>query len=195
MKLARLSDKEKVVEILLESFATNPTFQFLIRNNKRKQHYVERIASYAFDFAIRRRGVVLSNNEKGVALCFKYDYMKKDMIDIIRMVTLVIRAFAVRKIFKILRHTNYVEKTRPQCGDYYYFWFFGVLSEEQPKTSGRELAIHVLKKAESESKDIYAETTLEKNKRVYERFGFEVYKEWYNPENELNVWFMRKLAA
>ena len=65
-----------------------------------------------------------------------------------------------------------------------------MLAEEQPKISARDLTIALFEKAKIQRIPIYAETTLEKNKKVYERFGFKVYKTWINQTNGIQVWFM-----
>jgi hypothetical protein len=192
MKQATIEDKKTVLRILENSFLDNPTLLFLIRNPERRQFYIRRIAEYAFDFAIRRNGVYLSDSGLGVAICFQYDFMKRDLLDYWNMFKMVVSAFRIRRLISIFRHTKTVERFRPENGDYLYFWFFGVAPDETPRVSARELSLQIMEMAERNKKDIYAETTLLKNRRVYERFGFEVYHSWFNPENGIQVWFMRK---
>jgi ribosomal protein S18 acetylase RimI-like enzyme len=192
MKNASISDKECVVSILTQSFLKNPTLLYLIRNKRNKERYIKRVVNYAFNFAIRREGVFLSENRKGVAICFQYNYMKQDYIDIIRLSKAIISAFSIRKLLVTAYHNYHIEKQRPSDGRYLYFWFFGVDPQEQPKQSAKDLATNIIKMSNYQELDIYAETTLEQNKRVYERYGFEVYKHWQNPINKINVWFMHK---
>jgi len=192
MKLATAKERETAIHILTKSFCDNPTLLFLIRSKKKKTNYIKKIAEYAFDFAFRRNGVFLSDSENGVAICFKYNFMKRDIIDFFLLIRMVISAFALCRIIKIMKHSTYIEKVRPANGEYMYFWFFGVKPEEQPKVSARELAVTIITMAKRKQLDLYAETTLPQNKLVYERFGFEVYRHWYNKTNGINVWFMRK---
>ena len=192
MRIATQNDRSTVIDILTRSFLDNPTLLFLARSQKNREKYIARIAEYAFDFAIRREGVFISDNEKGVAICFRYNYMKRDFRDALMTAQLVVRAFSIRRILSIVYHNYMVNRTRPQKGNYLYFWFFGVEPDEQPRVSGRELWRGILNIANYQHLDVYAETTLRKNKIIYERFGFTVYHKWENPLNHITVWFMQR---
>ena len=194
MRLANNYEKHKVVKILTTAFHNNPTMLFMIRDTSKKNYYIKKIAEYAFEFAFRRNGVYISDSGEGVAICYKYNFMKKDLLDFFFQLKLVLKAFKIKRLFSIMRHTTRIENTRPASGRFFYFWFFAADPKEQPKTSARELAYNIMRMAKNKKMAIYAETTLIKNKNVYERFGFEVYRKWFNPESGFNVWFMRKLA-
>ncbi len=192
MKLATIQNKEQVVRILTKSFMNNPTLLYIIRSHKNKEKHIWQVASYAFDFAIRRNGVYLSENGRGAAICYNYKCLEKDFKDTLKLLKAIVMAFSIRKIIITAYHNYKVQTQRPRHGKYLYFWFFGVEPDEQPKVSARDLALGIISMAKQQKLDLYAETTLEQNKRVYERFGFEVYKHWINPINNINVWFMRK---
>lgn len=192
MKTANIHDKSKVVGIIAKAFEDNPTLLFLIRNTKNKRYYLECIAGYAFEFAVRRHGVFLSDNDRGVAICFRYNYMKKDVRDLINLLKLILLAFSIRRILLIFYHNHYIEHIRPQDGNFLYFWFFGALPELQQGRSARDLSSEIFAMARKSGLDILAETTLKKNKTVYERYGFKTYLQWYNPYNKIHVYFMRK---
>jgi len=40
------------------------------------------------------------------------------------------------------------------------------------------------------SKDI--ETTVERNLKLYQYVGFEIYHHWYDAKEDLNVWFLKR---
>jgi len=191
MKQAKKTDKAKVVAILEKSFAENNTLLFLTREKNR----IRKIAEYAFDYAIRRKGVFLSDSENGVAICYEYNRKKKDLIDYFYELKLFFSALSLKRVHKILAHTKKIENSRPKDGNFLYFWFFGAKPESLKHNSAKELYLNILKLAKKKQLNIYAETTILKNKNVYERFGFEVYKQWFNPDTGFNVWFMRKIIV
>ena len=191
MKLAKKKDKAKVVAILEKSFAENNTLLFLTR----KKNRIRKVAEYAFEYAFRRKGVFLSDSENGVAICYEYNKKKKDIIDYFNEFKLFISALSMKRIHRILSHTKRIENTRPKDGQFMYFWFFGAKPEKLKHNSAKELYLNILKLAKKKHLNIYAETTILKNKNVYERFGFEVYKQWFNPHSGINVWFMRKIVT
>ncbi len=191
MKLAKKKDKAKVVAILEKSFAENKTLLFLTR----RRRHIHKIAEYAFDYALRRKGVFLSDSGNGVAICYQYNRKNKDWLDYFYEIKLFFRALSLKRVHKIIAHTKKIENTRPKDGNFLYFWFFGARPESLKQNSAKELYLSILKLAKKKQLNIYAETTILKNKNVYERFGFEVYKQWFNPDSGFNVWFMRKLVV
>jgi len=191
MRPAIKSDKQKLINIMVQSYYSNPTLLYLCRKLKNREKYIAHIASYMFDFAYRRNGVFLSSNEMGVTVCFQYNYRKPDLYDYYLKLKMAFSAFKWSKLSEINRHTSYVNSFRPKDGNYLYFWLYGVLPEEEPRVSAREMGFHILKLANEKGLSIYAETTIEQNKRVYERYGMEVYHFWYNPESKLPTWFLR----
>ncbi|MBL0279801.1 MAG: hypothetical protein IPQ11_05590 [Bacteroidetes bacterium] len=190
MRIATIADRATVVNIIVAMFKHNPTIQFMVKNDNKTNKRITAIAEYAFDFAVARDGVYISDNNKGVAICYQYNVKSITLKDIGLMIKMVFKAIHISKLFQIFLHDNFIKSQRPVDGNYYYFWFFGVLAEEQPKISARDLTIALFEKAKIQRIPIYAETTLEKNKKVYERFGFKVYKTWINQTNGIQVWFM-----
>ncbi|MGB4931037.1 MAG: hypothetical protein WBP43_13750 [Chitinophagales bacterium] len=191
MRLATITDRTTVVSLIVTMFKSNPTIQFMVKNDRKVNKRIQAIAEYAFDFAIKRNGVYISDNNKGVAICYHYTKNLK-ISDLFLMAKMVLKAIHISKLLPIFMHDNFVKSQRPSDGNYLYFWFFGVLAEEQPKTSARDLTIALFQQASQMQVPIYAETTLEKNKKVYERFGFKVYKTWKNQTSGVQVWFMRR---
>jgi|GEM_PF-301325 len=192
MKAAQKSDKSKVIDILAQSFEENPTLNFMVGDTKNKKNRIRAIAEYAFDYAIKRDGVFLSDNENGAAICYKFNRRKNDLHDLVLLCKMIWSGLDFHKFFDINNHVNQIKKERPVHGDYLYFWFFGVDPHEYPRTSAHELYKELFLQSRKKQLDIYAETTIERNKNIYVRFGFEVYKTWYNPINGITVWFMKR---
>ena len=164
----------------------------MIKHDDNVSKRIAAIAEYVFDFAWKRKGVYLSDNGKGVAICYQYNYRNVLLGDFILMFKLAIKAIHYRKLLNVFLHDSFIKKQRPESGNYLYFWFFGVLHEEQPKTSARDLTQQIFSLSKKLQLPIYAETTIEKNKVVYQRFGFKVYKTWFNRANGIKVWFMMR---
>jgi len=191
MRLANKNDKKKLIEIMVNSYLDNPSLLYYSRNFSNRRKYIARIAAYMFDFAYRRQGVYFSSNEMGVTVCFRYNIRKSDLYDMYLLLRMALKAFKISKILEINRHNRYVKSFRPKDGNYLYFWLYGVLPEEEPRVSAREMGFFMMKQAKEKKLPIYAETTVEKNKNVYVRYGMEVYHFCYNPESKLSTWFLR----
>ena len=191
MRLATKQDRKKVIRVLQKAFRDNPTMQLLTKKRNREKH-IGQVIRYAFDFAYRRKGVFLSNNGKGAVICYVYNSRKKDVIDFLGQLKLVITAMPFNRVLSIFLHNLKVNRSRPKRENFLYVWFLGVDPEEKPRISPSEFKRDIFRLAQRKKLDIYAETTRRDLKVGYERMGFEVYKEWYNDKCDLKVWFLKR---
>ena len=191
MRRATKKDRTNVVKVLQNAFHQNPTMQFITRKGNRKKH-IGRVMQYAFDFALRRKGVFVSSNGKGVAICYPFNDRKKDVLDVLYQLKLIVMALPLKRILAIMAHNRNVAKVRPKKRRFLYVWFIGVDPEENPRVSPGEFKRFIFEKAHRSKLDIYAETTRKDLKVGYERLGFKVYKEWYNQRSHLQVWFLKR---
>jgi hypothetical protein len=191
MRLATKNDRNLVVRVLQKAFNDNPTMQFMTRSSN-KEKYIARVIKYAFDFAIRRNGVFITKNGKGVAIYFSYNEKKKDLLDLYYQLRLVVTALPILKLAEVWAHTQKVNKLRAKKPKFLYVWFIGVDPTEYPRTSPAEFKKAIFESARNLRMDIYAETTRRDLKIGYERLGFQVYKKWHNSKSNLKVWFLKK---
>ncbi len=194
MRRATRNDRDRVVKVLQKAFNDNPTMLFITRGFNKDKH-IAKVMQYAFDFAIRRKGVYVTQNGKGVAIYFRFDERKKDMLDFYYQLRLAITALPILRLQQIWRHNRMVNKLRANKCQFLYVWFIGVDPDEHPRTSPTAFKRKIFESAKKQQLDIYAETTRRELKIGYERLGFEVYKKWHNSKNGLNVWFLKKPFA
>lgn len=192
MRKANISDEKLIIEIISESFILNPSVLSVIKNDNKKKQRIAELAKYAFRTAVRREGVYVSSDNEGVAICYKYNAKKESLIDYWNQLNLVVKSIGINRVFKILKREGYVKKLRPVSGEYFYFWFFGVTNKGKGKDAAMELKDAIIKESLNKKLPIYLETSVEKNKSVYERYGFEVYHKWKNDSENMTLWFMRK---
>lgn len=85
-----------------------------------------------------------------------------------------------------------IKKSRPKDNDYLYYWFFGVKNKGRGQGGAQELKAAIFEESAQKKLSILVETSVNKNKRVYERFGFQVYHFWQNKAENLTLWFMKR---
>lgn len=193
MRKAINSDEKLVTEIISESFYYNPSVLSVIKNDdKTKKQRIAGLAKYVFKTAFRRDGVFISGDQKGTAICYKYNNKKESLSDYWNQLILVITAIGISRIIKVLKREAYIKKMRPRSGEYLYFWFFGVIKDGQGKGAAKELWDAILLEAKNKDIPVFLETSVEKNKTVYERYGFEVYHIWNSKSDNVTLWFMKK---
>ncbi|MEP2023531.1 MAG: GNAT family N-acetyltransferase [Reichenbachiella sp.] len=191
MQKATKADQSLVVDIIAESFPYNPSVLSILKNDKKEPQRMRALARYVFKTALRRNAIFLSTDRTGVAICYRFNGHKEILIDYWNQMVLAISAIGIERIFKVLKRDNYVKKQRPKTGDFMYFWFFGVSDEGKGQGAAHELQKAIFEEAKKENLPIYLETSIAKNKRVYERYGFEVYHTWNYISEGITLWFMR----
>lgn len=189
MRKATKHDKDKVVDIISKTFASNPGVNWMLKKGGDHNKKLEKLASYAFIKGVLRDGVYISSNEKGVAICYKYNYKKVSIIEFLYQIRFVLSSINLKFIPKVLKRESYRESMRPKSGEYLYFWFFGVLPGE--KDAAFELKNAIFKQAIQNNIPIYLETTIERNQHIYERFGFKTFHYWEKQSENIQFWFMK----
>ncbi len=187
MRKATIVDRDLVTGILRRSFQDNPSLN-AAAGKKKIKHFIQ----YGFDYSIRRDGVYISDAGDCAAIFFISNERKDDLLDRYYLLRLIINAFPVKNFFNITRHYKYVKAAKPQDKKYIYFWFLGADPGKSSMRNSRSLILDIFNVADNKQLEIFAETTVMQNKIVYERYGFETFKEWYSPYFALTVWFMRR---
>lgn len=191
MQKATKADESLVIDIIAESFPSNPSVLSVIKNDKKEPLRMRWLARYVFRTALRKEGIFLSSDRTGVAVCYRFNSHKETLRDYWDQLVLAFTAIGIERIFKVLKRDIYVKSKRPGSGDYLYFWFFGVSNEGKGQGAAYELQKTVFDEAEKQKLPIYLETSIAKNKRVYERFGFETYHTWDYKSEGITLWFMK----
>ena len=172
------SERQLVRDIITDSFLGNPSVMDAVGNSGNTTQKISALADYAYKTCKRRNGVFLSSDSNGVALCYRYNSHKESISDYWNQFLLVIQCTGLRKALKLLKKDGYIKLQRPADGDFLYFWFFGVSATGRGQGAALELKDQIFEMARADQLPIYLETSVERNKRIYERYGFRVYHFW-----------------
>jgi len=186
MYLATLKDKIVSIRIIAATFDDNMSVNNIVGKKGDRKKKIEQLAEYAFIKSLSRKGAFISKNKMGVAFFLKSSvtpFSLKEMYYEIRLALSI--PFA--KVIETLKRQAYLKKHRYQ-GENFYFWFFGV--EKGGDQAGFELKDYLYQLSEEEELPIILETSIRRNKVVYQRYGFEIYHTWENYSEEQPLWFM-----
>ena len=187
MRSASLSDKELVIDIIAQTMNENRGTTWMLKSADIK--HLKNLAQYAFYKAYYKKGAYISSNNKGLALCFKFNTPLKSITPIIHEIIFFIKSVKISSIPKILKLEAYKKKQRPAHGEYLYFWFFSTL--KGCDNAGYELKNEIFNLSKKKQLPIYAETSRLRNKIVYEYFGFKTYHYFEDKNKDLQYWFMK----
>lgn len=185
---------EQLERILTAILLENPSATQVVKNDRKRVDRVRFLARYMLRRAKRKNGLFVSEDGHGLAICYKVKAGEgKSFLDIIDEIRIAFKVIGYTRIPRILKRQAYLKKQMPQNKPYYYFWFFGVDPETRGMENGSaaELKQKVFDTANNDGLPIYTETSIRKNKIVYERYGFQVFHEWKINEKS-TMWFMKR---
>jgi len=183
---AKHSDKPDSVRIIADTFDANPSVNIVIGDKGNRRKKISRLAEFAFIKSLNRDGAFLSENKMGTALCFNSG---KNAFNLNELFYEIRFAFSipVSKVIQTLKREAYLKKHRYK-DEHMYFWFLGV--QNGGGKAGFELKDYLFHLSKKNKLPIILETSVERNKVIYERFGFEVYHEWSDSGGGKTLWFM-----
>ena len=183
-------DKQRFIDIIVDAFANNPSVMDVVKQDDKKAWRLRKLAEYSFAFGERRKGNYLSTDKNGIVISYVED-VKRGFMDHLADLKLIAQVSGLRRAGYLLRKEAYKSKVRPK-EPFYYVWFLGVDSAYRGGECIQELKRRVFDEAERLKLPILLETTVEKNKNVYEYFGFELYHEYRFHEAMPPTYFMRR---
>jgi hypothetical protein len=192
MHPATKKDRNKVVRIIEESFKGNPSVTWVVKNDLKMEHRLTILAEYIFDLGLLKKGVYLSTDETAIAVCYKNNIFVNPIIQLYYQLRLLLKAVGIKKICGTIKRQAYFKKHRRGEENFLYFWVFGASDEGKGHGGAKELQEDIYQLSEDTRLPIYLETSVRKNKVVYERFGFSVYHTWHVEEQGIDLWFMRR---
>ncbi len=181
-------DIKKAANVLGNAFSEDPMWKKVFK----KEDKYRVVSEIAVRFGVKYGNVFsTSDNLEGVMAIAPYD-KDTNVWRIIRSGAffLSMKLLSVLKKMKPVGEIIKEEKRNLSIGTYIYLAIIGVSQEFQGKGFGGKLLRAVVEKAEIERKSIYLETQIETNVKLYEKYGFYVYKKINLPVLNLPLWLM-----
>ena len=191
MILAKLENKNDSVKIIADTFNANPSVNIVIGNKGNRKKKISRLADYAFVKALNRNGAYLSDNKLGTALCFQSDIGSSNLKELYYELRFAL-SIPILKVIQTLKRESYLKKHRYR-DKHLYFWFLGV--KKGGGSAGFELKDYLFSLSKKVDLPIILETSVERNKVIYERYGFKVYHEWTDSGDGKTLWFMIRMPV
>ncbi len=173
---ASLNDKSTVVDILLKSFDTNQSVNFVAKQDSKRLDRIKMLMEYAFEVCFMSGEVYLSEDKKSCALLLYPDRKSTNLKSIVWNTKLAFNCIGITRIAKVLKRESLIKKHHPKT-PMCYLWFLGVYPDHQKQGIGSKLLKAVIQKSIEERRDIYLETSTLTNIPWYQKFNFKIIKE------------------
>lgn len=171
-----IEDKDRIVEILSNSFDDNKSVNYIIQQDTNRKQRIRSLMAYSFDLCHSFGDVFLSEDKKGCALILLPDKKKTTLRSIWLDTKLAVSAIGLANIEKAMKREAAINKIHPD-GIIYYLWFIGVDPADQGNGVGSKLLESVIQEGLSQKRAICLETSTIKNLPWYEKHGFKTYRE------------------
>ncbi|MCB8998442.1 MAG: hypothetical protein H6540_00035 [Bacteroidales bacterium] len=187
-----MTDQRKlVVDMLSKAFLDNPrVLRTVKKGNTEKKLRI--MTEYAYDLVYKHNGVFLSSDNSTAMLYYIKSKHKKNLLDTWRYIRMFLLCIKPTKAPSIQKREEYLESLRPQGIDYIYVWLLGNNPEIKGLKGLAEIRNHLDEQSIKNNLPILIETTVERNLKLYQYVGFEIYHHWYDPKEDLNVWFLMR---
>jgi hypothetical protein len=173
---ALYNDKERVVTILTQSFADNPSVNLVVKQSGDRLSRIRQLMEYCFEHCFYSGAVYLSDDRNGCALILYPDKKKFSLKSVLMDVKLVFSVIGLANLKMALHREKLIRQNHPSAA-FLHLWYIGVDPQQQHKGIGSELLLSVLEESRKLNSDIYLETSVPKNIDWYKKYGFSIYKE------------------
>jgi hypothetical protein len=184
-----MDERELIVNMLSKAFLDNPrVLRTVKKGNTEKKLRI--MTEYAYDLVNKYHGVFLSSDHSTAMLYYRKSEHKMNLYDFWRYFRMFMLCIKPSKAPSIQKREKYIESLRPQGIDYIYVWLLG----NNPQIRGLKGLAEIRNRLDEKSLEfnlpILIETTVERNLKLYQYVGFEIYHHWYDAKEDLNVWFL-----
>jgi len=184
-----MDKRNLVVDMLSKAFLDNPRVLRTVKRGKTEKK-LRIMTEYAYDQVNKYDGVFISSDDSISMIYYRKSENKMNLRDYWRYFRMFMLCIKPIKAPSILKREKYIESLRPQGIDYIYVWLLG----NNPQIKGLKGLAEIRNKLDEKSIEynlpILIETTVERNLKLYQYVGFEIYHHWYDAKEDLNVWFL-----
>jgi ribosomal protein S18 acetylase RimI-like enzyme len=165
------------VQILAAAFDKNLSVNDTIKQDSKREIRINALMNYAVELGQRSNGLHFSNDGHSVAVCFDPTQSKSGLSATLAQLKLVHKAIGWNRLFYMLKKDKAIASRRPAY-PHYYLMLVGTDPQHHGKGSGSQLLDQLLQTAAKEGKEVYLETSVDKNIPFYEKRGFAVFDTW-----------------
>ena len=175
---ATYADKDYVVDILHSAFEpiTSPnSINFIVKQDQKRSKRIRVLMEFLFEDSMASGEVLLSSN-RNACILVKYPHMEKMSWNWLTwQFKLAFQVIGFNNIFKILKRLAEIKKHHIK-EPYIHPVIMGAKSDVNGRGIGVRLIRQLIDHYPDNKLPIIIETTTDENLRIYNRFGFEVFK-------------------
>jgi hypothetical protein len=174
IRKATKADKAQVLEILVEAFWNDPHINWFSGKGPKKAQRIKAMMSHAFEGALARGDVYLTENEQAVAIWRNSVNTGFSLISFWENLKFLYH-FGFKKVKAITALEHSVKQRYPKDQPYYYLFIIGTSRSGRGKGLSSQLMNSMLEEADRKGIPTYLETANVDNLPIYRKKGFQPY--------------------
>lgn len=189
---ATIKEREIVVNILCSAFdpiKIPNSINYVVKQDKNRSMRLRVLMEYLFDNSLMFGEIFLSNNRRACIL-LQYPHLKKTTLKTILLdLRLVIKCIGLSRVFKVLKRERTLNKHHIKKPHIHPI-LMGAYHKDNGKGFGVRLIFELFDYYKNKNLPIIVETTTPENLKLYNKFGFKIFKK----VDDLNypLYFLRK---
>jgi ribosomal protein S18 acetylase RimI-like enzyme len=174
MRKADESEKSLAVDILSESFESNWSVNYVVKQDSNRKARIRGLMAYSFDVCRAFGDVWFSDDQQGCALVLLPDKKRTTLSSIIWDIRLAATVIGIERIGQVLGRESKIKAFHPK-EPFAYLWFIGVKHSAQNQGIGSALLEEISDRYAKQDRPIYLETSVDRNLPWYRKHGFEIF--------------------
>lgn len=173
MGITTNADKQRIVEILRESFKNNTSVNYIVKQDKRRIQRIEKLLEYCI-FQGEEFGKIFLSEDRNAACILIFPKQKKVTFrTVVHDLKLITQVIGLKRVIPAIERESLLKKNHPKI-PFAHLWYIGVDPLHQEKGIGSKLLQEVI--AFCGDTPVYLETSIVSNLRWYKKHGFEIIK-------------------
>jgi len=175
MERAGRDRRQLVLDILTDSFDTNKSVNYVVKQDIRRRDRIRGLMEYSFNVCNAFGETWLSDDHQACALVLFKDKQKSNLTTVFWDVKLALNVIGLSRVSKVLTREARIKAFHPNT-PFAYLWFVGVVPALQNRRIGSNLLSELIDRYSALQRPIYLETSVDRNLPWYKKHGFEIYE-------------------
>jgi hypothetical protein len=191
MRQLASGDLPTALKILEGSFGLNPTFLWLIGKKRLNTKRMRCLCTYCIKMSLLKQAGYISSDGHGIAIISDKASKAPFLKALALQLSLVHNCIGWHRIHKVMQREMLMRRILSKA-EGLHFMILAVVKGPFGNSTAGELKAAVFEMSRMKGLPVYSETTMARNRTVYERYGFRVYTHRTLPGADFTIWFMKR---
>ncbi|WP_299763508.1 hypothetical protein [uncultured Dokdonia sp.] len=187
----QLYNKNIALQVLQKAMIENPNLLWMTGTCKKR---LNNLYEFCIRLAMSKKGAYLNSDTKGVVLFYR-EGDGVTLIGLLKKIQLyfffVVSVIDIFKIIEMMKLQRLIKRKMPNA-PYLYCLIMAVHPEEKRTQTIIQMRDFLFEQSKQQQLPIYIQTSLRRNKILFERYGFECFDTVVNTSANYTLWLLKR---